>query len=72
MTRPHLDRTPVVDLSPLAGLPGLRTLELSDTRVTDLSPLAGLTGLRRLWLDHTHVIEDEVRKLKACLPRLTI
>ncbi|MGR9045841.1 MAG: hypothetical protein ACU83N_11125 [Gammaproteobacteria bacterium] len=43
------------DLSPLAGLTGLRQLDVSDTRVSDLSPLAGLTGLQQLVVSYTPV-----------------
>ena len=32
------------DLSPLAGLQGLRSLDLSETGVTDLAPMSGLPG----------------------------
>jgi Leucine-rich repeat (LRR) protein len=36
------------DLTPLAGLTALQTLDCSGTRVAALAPLAGLSGLQRL------------------------
>ncbi len=75
LTTLSLYNTRVTDLSPLAWLTGLTTLSLGRTRVTDLSPLAGLTGLTTLslWsLGGPRVIEDEVAKLKACLPGLAV
>jgi len=38
------------DISPLAGLAYLRSLELVSTQVSDISPLADLQNLYRLWL----------------------
>jgi hypothetical protein len=46
---------PLADLSPLAGLSGLRLLFLNDTPVSDISPLSGLSGLRLLDLGGTKV-----------------
>jgi hypothetical protein len=43
------------DLEPLAQLPWLESLDLSQTRVADLSPLAGHTWIKVLRLDHTRV-----------------
>ena len=62
----------VSDLSPLAGLTNLQNLELIYTLVTDFSPLAGLTGLTTLVLEDARAIEDEVAKLRACLPGLQV
>ncbi|MBI4616413.1 MAG: NACHT domain-containing protein, partial [Planctomycetes bacterium] len=45
----------VTDLSPLAGLEGVTTLDLTNTWVSDLAPLAGLSSLQRLDLDGTQV-----------------
>ncbi len=45
------------DLSPLAGLTALQTLDLSETGVTDVSPLAGLTALKTLHLSETGVTD---------------
>ncbi|HUW82784.1 MAG TPA: P-loop NTPase fold protein [Phycisphaerae bacterium] len=45
----------VSDLSPLAGLTNLRTLDLNGTPVRDLSPLAGLKPLTELYLSTTQV-----------------
>jgi internalin A len=50
-----LQRTPVQDLSPLAGLP-LRQLYLEATNVSDLSPLAGMP-LEQLYLTQTQVTD---------------
>jgi len=41
-------RDHVSDVTPLAGLTGLQTLDLRGTQVSDVTPLAGLTGLRIL------------------------
>ena len=51
----HLDRTPVSDLTPLAGLKNLRTLRLFGTPVSDLTPLAGMKDLQMLYLASTQV-----------------
>lgn len=45
------------DLSGLAPLTGLRTLELSDLPAGDLGPLAGLSGLDRLKISHMPVTD---------------
>jgi len=50
-----IENSKVSDLSPLAGLSGLTTLNLDGTQVRDLSPLAGLSGLIVLSLDGTQV-----------------
>ena len=49
------------DLSPLAGLTKLETLDLSgsNSRITDISPLSGLTGLRRLDLWNAWITDLE-------------
>ncbi|HEX4609648.1 MAG TPA: leucine-rich repeat domain-containing protein, partial [Urbifossiella sp.] len=52
---PYQIRQRNCDVSPLAGLTGLQTLNLGGTRVTDMSPLAGLTGLQTLDLSSTKV-----------------
>jgi Leucine-rich repeat (LRR) protein len=41
----------------LAGLPGLRRLDLSRTPVIDLAPIGGLTGLRELSIQKTAVVD---------------
>ncbi len=48
---------PFTDLTPLAGLASLQSLDLRGTGVTDLSPLAGLPGLRSLDLRDTGVAD---------------
>jgi hypothetical protein len=50
-----LSDIPVSDLTPLADLTGLQTLDLFRTQVSDLTPLAGLTGLQTLNLWDTRV-----------------
>ena len=50
-----LDRTQVSDLTPLAGLTGLKMVRLIDSQVSDLKPLAGLTGLTVLSLINSQV-----------------
>ena len=42
------DNPQITDLSPLAGLTSLKTLELQNTGASDLSPLSSLTGLTEL------------------------
>ncbi|HEX4960322.1 MAG TPA: leucine-rich repeat domain-containing protein [Thermoanaerobaculia bacterium] len=51
------DRAPpeLADLSPLAGLQALQSLDLSSTGVTDLAPLAGLQALQSLNVSSTYV-----------------
>ena len=39
---------PLADLTPLAGLSALQTLDLDDAKVSDLTPLAGLSALQTL------------------------
>jgi hypothetical protein len=53
------DREPpaFVDLSPLAGLQALQSLDLSSTGVRDLSPLVGLQGLQILNLSSIAVTD---------------
>jgi len=51
--RAQVDNTPVDDLTPLAGLAGLRDLSLAGTRVTDLSALYDLPELAELDLENT-------------------
>ncbi|MDC0711754.1 leucine-rich repeat domain-containing protein [Stigmatella sp. ncwal1] len=48
-------RRHVSDLSPLASLQGLRSLNLSGSQVSDLSPLASLQGLQSLNLSGSQV-----------------
>ena len=45
----------ISDLTPLAGLTGLKELYLGGEDVLDVSPLAGLTGLTRLGLHHNDI-----------------
>jgi len=40
----------IVDVTPLAGLTNLETLDLQHNRITDVTPLANLTGLKNLYL----------------------
>jgi hypothetical protein len=51
----YLSGTQVQDVSALAGLTGLLSLDLNDTQVQDVSALAGLTGLLSLDLSGTQV-----------------
>lgn len=48
-------KSPLSDLSPLAGLSGLQSLHCSGTQVNNLSPLAGLAGLQELNCSGTQV-----------------
>ena len=49
--------TSVGDLSPLANLTALQSLNLSGSQVSDLSPLAGLTALQFLSIAYTRVAD---------------
>ena len=51
------EKSALSDLSPLAGLAGLRMLDVSHTRVANLSPLAGLAGLQWLGVSGTPVAD---------------
>lgn len=57
VTHLDLDRTSVTDLTPLAGLANLVSLNLNGTPVADLAPLAGLANLQLLTLDGTQVAD---------------
>ncbi len=50
-------REQIADLSPLAALTSLQSLNLAGTQVADLSPLAALTSLQSLDLRHTQVAD---------------
>ena len=50
-----LGGTQVSDLAPLSGLTSLQSLDLSQTQVSDLAPLSGLTSLQSLDLSQTQV-----------------
>ncbi|WP_225428307.1 MucBP domain-containing protein [Levilactobacillus enshiensis] len=45
----------IVDVSPLANLQKLTTLELRQNRITDVSPLANLKNLKVLSLQYNHI-----------------
>lgn len=45
----------VSDLTPLAALTALKTLEISTNKISDLSPLAGLTALTTLSLRNNYI-----------------
>ncbi|MCW5981554.1 MAG: hypothetical protein KIT09_25945 [Bryobacteraceae bacterium] len=47
----------LADLSPLASLANLQSLDISETQVADLAPLAGLFRLRSLDVSQTQVAE---------------
>ena len=55
VTELDLSYSQISDLSPIAGLTGLKTLYLFGTQVSDLSPIAGFTGLKTLGLTGTQV-----------------
>jgi hypothetical protein len=50
--------TQVSDLSPLAGLTSLRSLNCSGTEVSDLGPLSGLTALQSLDCSYTQALQS--------------
>jgi hypothetical protein len=58
----------------LAGLKGLRSLDLGRTRITDagLKELAGLKDLRVLDLGETQITPAGVAALQKALPKLQI
>ena len=73
LTRLHLLRNGVVDLSSLADLTNLTELILSQNAVVDLSPLAGLTSLTNLEISRNTVSQNAVVDLSplANLTNLT-
>ncbi|MGQ0501832.1 MAG: NACHT domain-containing protein [Panacagrimonas sp.] len=52
-----LSRTGITDLSPLASMASLQSLDLTETPVTDLTPLAGMASLQSLNLTETPVTD---------------
>ena len=50
----------------------LEELKLCATKVSDVSALGQLTKLKRVMLDGTQVSVDDIRKLMAKLPSLTV
>ena len=53
------------DLTPLAGLPALQTLDLDRTQVSDLTPLAALNALQELSLNSTQVSDVSILRQKG-------
>ena len=51
----NLSETQVSDVSALANLTNLQSLDLMSTRISDISPLASLTNLQSLYLMNTQV-----------------
>ena len=45
----------ISDLSPLAGLINLKSIQMFDSSVSDLSPLAGLIKLERMDFEHAYI-----------------
>jgi len=45
----------VTDLSPLAGLTNLKSLDLSNNNIANLAPLAGLTSITTLFLNNNRI-----------------
>jgi hypothetical protein len=72
VTSLRLSGSELSDLAHLKGLTSLQEVALSDTKVSDLAPLTGLTGLRRLVLDNTPVTELAPIKGLANLQELNI
>ena len=54
-TEMYLRGTQVADITPLANVVTLESLDLTETSVSDISSIAGLTSLKRLSLDDTAV-----------------
>ena len=52
-----ISKTAVTDLTPLAGMSSLQSLNLYRTQVTDLTPLAGLSSLKTLSIPDNFPIE---------------
>lgn len=52
----------IADVTPLAGLQNLTTLDLQHNRITDVSPLAGLQNLRTLHLAFNRIQDFSVLK----------
>jgi hypothetical protein len=68
----RLGNTQVSDLSPLAELKNLETLNLDNTQVSDLSSLAELKNLYKLHLYNTQVSDEQVQELWQALPHCEI
>lgn len=45
----------VADITPLAGLTNLTSVDIQDNRVTDISPLKNLVNLEKLYVDFNHI-----------------
>ncbi|WEV52861.1 leucine-rich repeat domain-containing protein [Bifidobacterium sp. ESL0704] len=56
-TELDLSGNDLTDVSSLAGLTNLQTLNLSNNRISDIAPLAGLTNLTLLGLSHNQLID---------------
>lgn len=68
----NLRGTEVKDIAPLRGLTNLQTLDLSGTEVTDIEPLRDLTNLHWLDLSGTRMTDEQVKLIKAALPRVEV
>ena len=54
----------ITDVSPLASLTNLTTLNLSDNRISDVSPLASLTNLTWLNLMRNPLDLNDIQALR--------
>ena len=56
LSRLKIDHNAAIsDLSPLAGLINLKSIQMFDSSVSDLSPLAGLIKLERMDFEHAYI-----------------
>jgi len=61
-----VQETPVVDLSPLAGLSSLQRLNIAGSKVTDVTPIVGLPLTRLILTPHLITTGlDQVRQMTS-------
>ncbi len=66
------DSTGISDISPLAGLTKLTSLDLYHNRVNDISPLENMTNLEKLWLNDNQVTDISPLQNLTDLKRLFV
>jgi len=54
---PELRTNQIADISPLSGLTGLKSLDISNNQITDISALSGLTALETLALYNNQIAD---------------
>ena len=66
------DGTAVTDLSALAGLTNLETLDIEGCRIDSIEPLLSLKNLRTLYAANCGLSQSEIEELGQALPNCTI